>query len=238
MKKLLNILFIFMLIFLTISYFFNYKNKSDYINNINKNVFMNNAYTSGENVETNWKEFGNKNIIGTIEVDVLGISEKILQGDNNSYYMNHDINNNYSKQGSIFLDYRNSLNSKKLIIYGHNSRHIQTVFGLFEKYLNFEFATNNRYIKTIFGDVEYVWEIFSVMIVPNTTKTHTRIEFSTGKELEEHILWMKNNSIININTDVNVNDQLMTLQTCYYEPDDSFLLINLKKVGDNNGDNI
>ena len=63
---------------------------------------------------------------------------------------------------------------------------------------------------------------------------HTKIEFSTVEELENHIKWMQEESVINLNVLVNINDQLMTLQTCYYEPSDSFLLINLKKVEDNN----
>lgn len=238
MKKLLKTLFIltiFIVTFLTTSYFLYSKYKINLINNVNKDVFMNNSYTNNENTEVKEEESDNKDIIGTITIDELQINEKILQSSNNSYYMNHDINNNYNEMGSIFLDYRNTLDSKKLLIYGHNSQYIDTLFGRLENYLDLEFLKNNPYIKTNFNGIDYIYQIFSIMIVPNTTKTHTRIEFSTGKELEEHILWMKNNSIVNLEVDVNINDQLMTLQTCYYEPEDSFLLINLKKVGDNNG---
>ena len=78
------------------------------------------------------------------------------------------------------------------------------------------------------------WEIFSVMIIPDNTTTHTKIEFSTVEELENHIKWMQEESVINLDVRVSINDQLMTLQTCYYEPSDSFLLINLKKVEENN----
>lgn len=202
----------------------------------NKEIFkvvMNNISSSNNVIIELRNEFDNDDIKGMILSEAIGLNTVIVQSKDNGYYMNNDIDKTSNIVGSIFLDYRNSFSSKKLLIYGHNSRDLKTDFGKLEKYLDLEFTKNNPYLYLITDNEKTKWEIFSVMIVPNDTTEHTKIEFSSATQLQEHLNWMKNNSKINLDKDVNVNDHLMTLQTCYYEPKDSFLLINLKKVDDN-----
>lgn len=189
---------------------------------------------TNKRIEVLRKEFDNEDIKAVISSDALELECIVLQTNNNEFYMNHDEKKNYEIKGSVFLDYRNYYDSKKLIIYGHNSKTLKTNFGKLSKYLDEEFAKNNPYIYLITDEGITKWKIFSIMIVPNNTTKHTKIEFATANELEEHISWMKDNSIVPITENVNINDQLLTLQTCFYEPENSFLLVNFKKVEDNN----
>lgn len=197
-------------------------------------VFLNNSSNTNERIEVLRREFDNEDIKGIISSSAIGLNAVVVQSSDNNYYMDHNINKENDVVGSIFIDYRNNFSSKKLLIYGHNSENIDTDFGKLEAYLEPEFAKNNSYIEFVTTESVTKWEIFSVMVIPNNTTTHTRIEFSSAAELQDHIDWMIKNSEISFNSEVNINDQLMTLQTCYYEPKDSFLLINLKKVEDNN----
>ena len=234
--KSLSIISIFIITILTSSYFLYKKELKQIDTKVNEQVqiLFNNSSSTNEKDEVFGKGLDNKDIKGTITIDSLEVDTLVVQSNNNSYYMNHDVNNNYNEVGSTFMDYRNTINSKKILIYGHNSKYLETLFGRLERYLDLEFTKNNPYITTnLFGSIS-IWEIFSIMIVPNTTKEHTRIEFTSSKELEEHISWMKDNSIISLDVEVNVNSQLLTIQTCYYNPDDSFLLINFKKVEEDN----
>lgn len=233
MKKILKTFFViavFCLTFLMGTYFLKTKNSDT----SDIQVFLNNIPTTNERIDVLRKEFDNEDIKAIISSKLIGLDAIVVQSSDNIYYMDHNINKKYNRVGSIFIDYRNDFNSKKIIIYGHNSKDLETDFGKLATYLDLEFTKKNPYIELITNENITKWEIFSVMVVPNSTTAHTRIEFSSVKQLKEHLDWMKNNSKIQLEVEVDINDQLMTLQTCYYEPEDSFLLINLKKVEDNN----
>lgn len=189
---------------------------------------------TNKQIEDLRKEFDNQEIKAVISSKSLELESVVVQTNNNEFYMNHDARRERDIKGSLFFDYRNNLDSKKLLIYGHNSRTLQTDFKKLTKFLEEEFAKNNPYIYLTTEKEISKWKIFSIMIIPKNTTTHTRIEFSSSKELSNHISWLIDNSIIDFEEDVELNDQLMTLQTCFYEPKDSFLLVNFKKVGDNN----
>lgn len=238
MKKVLKVLLIIIIFsigFLLVGYLPNQQIKNNK-NEKNKTwVFLNKSSHTDERIEVLRKEFGNEDIKAIISSESIGLESIVVQSSDNIYYMDHDVNQKYDKVGSIFIDYRNDFNSKKILIYGHNAQTLETDFGKLEKYLDPTFAKNNPYITLITDDGITTWEIFSVMIVPNNTTSHTRIEFSSVKQLEDHLDWMRTNSKVKFDVSVDINDQLMTLQTCYYEPKDSFLLINLKKVEENNG---
>ena len=58
-------------------------------------------------------KYNNQDIIGVIEVENTNISEVIVKGEDNEYYLTHDLKNNYDIYGTVFMDYRNDLNDKK-----------------------------------------------------------------------------------------------------------------------------
>ena len=85
-------------------------------------------------VEELRKIYQNNDIIGNLEIEGIGIDEPILQSKDNEYYLTHDNYGNYDKYGSIYLDYRCNINSKKLLIFGHSSTKIDTPFNNLENY--------------------------------------------------------------------------------------------------------
>ena len=72
----------------------------------------------------------NSDIIGWLEIPNSNISYPVLQGKDNSYYVNHNYKKEYSKNGSLFLDkdYDWSLPSTNLLIHGHNNRGTNEMF--------------------------------------------------------------------------------------------------------------
>lgn len=73
----------------------------------------------------------NSDIIGWLEIPDSNISYPVLQGKDNNFYMNHNYKKQYSKPGSLFLDkdYDWSLPSTNLLIYGHNNKGANGMFG-------------------------------------------------------------------------------------------------------------
>ena len=72
----------------------------------------------------------NSDIVGWLEIPNSNISYPVLQGKDNSYYVNHNYEKQYSKNGSLFLDkdYDWSLPSTNLLIHGHNNRGTNEMF--------------------------------------------------------------------------------------------------------------
>lgn len=171
-----------------------------------------------------------KDIIGKIKIPGTNIDNDLVQSTNNEYYLNHSSDRKSDYKGSIFMDYRNTLYDRKLLIYGHNSKTLKDVpFHELEKYLDRNFYLSNKNIKLTLNNEETIWEIFSVMIVEDGNNYHMKITFN-DKEWLEHIDWMKKNAIYNTNVEVGLKDKIITLQTCYYKPVNSYLIINAKKI--------
>ena len=69
--------------------------------------------------------FGNDDIVAHLLIEGTTINYAVVQGNDNRFYVNHDIWGNPSASGWIFLDYEADIFGKdhNLIIYGHNMRH-------------------------------------------------------------------------------------------------------------------
>ena len=98
-----------------------------------------------------------------------------------------------------------------------------------EKYLSKSFYNLHKNINLTLNNEESTWEIFSVMIVEEGNNNHMKITFN-DKEWIKHIDWMKKNSVYDTYVDVGVDDKIVTLQTCYYKPKNSYLIVNAKKI--------
>lgn len=176
------------------------------------------------------KNVRSKDIIGKISIPDTNIDSDLVQTTDNEYYLNHSIDGKKDYKGSIFMDYRNTTYDRKLLIYGHNSETLKNVpFHDLEKYLSKSFYNLHKNINLTLNDEESTWEIFSVMIVEEGNNNHMKITFN-DKEWIKHINWMKKNSVYDTYVDVGVDDKIVTLQTCYYKPKNSYLIVNAKKI--------
>ena len=70
------------------------------------------------------------------------------------------------------------------------------------------------------------YEIASVVITVSDFQ-HMKLTF-TKDEWKKHIDWLNKSSLYQSFLDY--DDQILIMQTCYYEPDDSYLLIVAKKI--------
>ena len=176
------------------------------------------------------KNVRSKDIIGKISISGTNIDSDLMQTTDNEYYLNHSIDGKKNYKGSIFMDYRNTTYDRKLLIYGHNSETLKNVpFHDLEKYLSKSFYNLHKIINLTLNNEESTWEIFSVMIVEEGNNNHMKITFN-DKEWIKHIDWMKKNSVYDTYVDVGVDDKIVTLQTCYYKPKNSYLIVNAKKI--------
>lgn len=169
------------------------------------------------NVDINALKEKNKDTVGWINVNNTNINYPYVQGKDNSYYLNHSYDKSYNEAGWVFLDYRNNstLSDKNNILYAH-SRLDKTMFGSLSKTLKSNWYNNkdNHIIRLSTETENTMWQIFSVYKIPEETYYITT-NFSTDSEYEKFLSTIKGRSIHNFNTDININDKILTLSTCY-----------------------
>ena len=106
------------------------------------------------------RDYENPNIIGWLRIDNTIIDYPILQGNNNTDYLNLNYKNEYSSSGSIFLDYRNNKNFKDdfSIIYGHNTSY-KAMFSELKNYKNYDYLKKNKTCKLFLKSETYIINI-------------------------------------------------------------------------------
>ena len=177
--------------------------------------------------------YQNKDIIGNLEIEEIGINEPILQSKDNEYYLTHDNYGNYDKYGSIYLDYRCNINSKKLLIFGHSSTKINTPFNNLENYYEESYYKEHPLIKLTIEEETREYKIFSVYIEP-TDFTYMNLKTSEEEYLNE-LKQYKKKSFYDTEVPIYTSDSILVLQTCsnhkdYQKYKDKFLLIIAKKI--------
>lgn len=169
--------------------------------------------------------YNNNNIVGSLKIEGTDIDTLLVQGDDNKYYLNHSIKNEYDELGSVFVDYRTDLSSNQVNIYGHNSNVYDVIFKELENYLKEDYYDEHKYIEVWNGDVTNIYEIFSVQIV--TSDYEHYVVNPTDKK--EHLRKLSN-SIYQTEVITNESDDILVIQTCLFNPSNSFLIINSRKV--------
>lgn len=177
----------------------------------------------------------NNDVKGWIQVNGTNINYPFVQASDNKYYLNHSFNKSLNYAGWVFLDYRNNLtNNKNTIIYAHG-RLDKTMFGSLRNILSSGWLnnTNNYVVKLSTEKENTLWQVFSVYHIP-TTSDYIQTEFSSDDEFLQLITKLKDRSMFNFNTDVNSNDNILTLSTCYSDTEKVVLHAKLIKKSDNN----
>ena len=177
----------------------------------------------------------NNDVKGWIQVNGTNINYPFVQASDNKYYLNHSFNKSLNYAGWVFLDYRNNLtNNKNTIIYAHG-RLDKTMFGSLRNILSSGWLNNtdNYVVKLSTEKENTLWQVFSVYHIP-TTSDYIQTEFSSDDEFLQLITKLKDRSMFNFNTDVNSNDNILTLSTCYSDTEKVVLHAKLIKKSDNN----
>lgn len=173
-------------------------------------------------------QYNNSDIVAEVEVVGTSIKSVVTQTNDNDFYLNHSLTKEYDPVGVVFMDYRVNINSRKILLYGHNSQTIDTVFHGLENYLNKDFYDLHPDITLYTDEDTVVYKIFSVMIVTSDYQ-YFLIDFTDEMWLP-HLNNLKSRSIYDTGVDLDKDDEVLILQTCFYNPMNSYLVISAKKM--------
>ena len=150
-------------------------------------------------------------MIAWITMEGTPIDYPVMQGADNSEYLNKDPYGNYSLSGSIFLDSRNDkdFTDSYSLLYGHHMDH-DYMFGALDLYLDEDFFNKNKSGVLTVGDTIYNLKTFSVV---ETTATNQEIFAPT--ENDGTIDFIKKNSLY-LDELPDANTKILGLSTCKF----------------------
>ncbi|MDE7429994.1 MAG: class B sortase, partial [Lachnospiraceae bacterium] len=175
----------------------------------------------------------NKKLIGWLKIDDTIIDYPVMQTSNNEYYLDHNFNQEYDKNGSLFMDaacdvvHRNT----NLIIYGHHMKSGK-MFGNLNSYSSKEYCEKHPIIRF---DTIYEKGLYQVMYVFRSRiynedevvfKYYQFLDAASEKEFESNMQEMAALSLYESGVTAAFLDELLTLSTCdSSEPDGRFVVV-------------
>lgn len=139
-------------------------------------------------------------------------------------YLRRSFYGEYSQSGVPFLDWRCSLDSDNLIIYGHNMKN-GTMFGELKNYLDEEFRLANPVIELqTEGGLEY-YTVFAVAVVEKSDPWYSFIDASGSEGFAGQVAAIIQKSLYDTGAAPVFGQQIITLSTCYGSSKDGRLLV-------------
>ncbi len=158
------------------------------------------------------KESGD--IVGWVELPAVGISYPVLQGEDNEFYLHHDIRGEYLFAGSIFLDSESSPSFRNLntVIYGHNMRD-GSMFARLKEYADSTVWEESPYFWIYTPEASILYRIGSVHTADASGSTYL-IRFPNSRTYTDWLEQMLECSALETCTQWTEDDRIVTLSTC------------------------
>ena len=211
-NKIIRIITILLLICFVVLIYINHKDNNSNTNNTPVTTPKPSPIEEKININELRKQYNNNDIIAYIEIpDVLGTI--VMQSEDNDYYLNHDVNHNYDIKGSIILDYRNKIDDRKLLLYGHSGKEQDLPFLPLKNYTDKSYYDLHDTIYLYTPEGKKTYKIFSAYIEDNDYD-YVNLNNFNGLTYYEHINKLKSKSLYDTGITLKENDKIIILQTC------------------------
>ncbi len=179
----------------------------------------------------------NKKLIGWLKIDDTIIDYPVMQTSNNEYYLTYNFNQEYDKNGSIFMDYQCEAfpRSQNLILYGHHMKSGK-MFGDLEKYVKESYYKEHSVIQfdTIYEKGTYqIMYVFRAKVLKENDVSFKYYQFINANSMEEFNSYMKEMaemSLYDTGVTAEYGDELLTLSTCDNSQTDGRFAVVAKRI--------
>lgn len=180
----------------------------------------------------------NKSLIGWIKIADTNIDYPVMQAADNEYYLRRNFEQEYDKNGCIFLDKDCNVieRSTNLIAYGHHMRSGK-MFGKLDKY----YGSKTSYEKYRYIEFDTIYEkgTYEVMYVFRSRiyeedeivfKYYQFIDVGSEAEFNSNMSEMAEMSLYDTGVTAEYGDELLTLSTCDYYTDYGRFVVVAKRI--------
>ncbi len=179
----------------------------------------------------------NQKLIGWLKIDDTNIDYPVMQTTDNEYYLDHNLNQEYDKNGSIFMDKDCDIlePSTNLILYGHHMKSGQ-MFGNLDRYGSEAYYKEHPLIQfdTIYEkgtyQVMYVFRSHVYSEEEIAFKYYQFIDVNSEQEFDSYMQEMAEMSYYDTGVTAQYGDQLLTLSTCDNQEKNGRFVVVAKKI--------
>ncbi len=161
----------------------------------------------------------NEDIIGWIYYAAIDLSYPVVQGEDDSYYLNHTFEKTYNPAGCVFLEAQNSadLEDPNSILYGHRMKN-QSMFGKLSWLTSKELYKEDPYFWILTPEGDRCYKVFSLQVTATGSEVYTLF----GGRDYQFMNWidsMKDLSSVPLEDPTySLTSNVVTLSTCTGDP--------------------
>ncbi len=189
---------------------------------VTKDVIVDDSSSEEERYTLDFSSLKKKNTdtVGWLEIKDTSINYPLVQTNNNNYYLTHSFDKSNNVNGWVFVNYINNkdFSDQNTTIFAHDS--------LFKPLKNIYNSNNkdNFNIYIYLEDKVYIYEVFSLYITDSYN-----VEILKDNLSNDVLQQVIEDSSYDYNVEVDENDHILTLSTCFNEGEKR-IIVHAKKL--------
>ena len=182
-------------------------------------------------------QYNNPYIMGKLEIPNLNINTLVTRYTDNNYYLDNNLYNQRDGIGAPFFDYRNTdlKNNKQINIYGHNTTNPnimdQLPFINLAAYIDENIFRNYKDVYLSIDEEQMKYKVIATKIIDGSDNEHMKLLFYSSEDYLNHVSKLLQRTMYKDSMlEITVDDSLLVMQVCHYNPPNTYLLIICKKT--------
>lgn len=172
----------------------------------------------------------NEDFVGWLCIPETDINYPVMHTpDDPEKYLRRNFQGEYSESGVPFLDFRCSLDSGNLIIYGHNMMN-GTMFAALQGYVQEDFCKAHPIVEFQTADGCSKYQVFAVAWVKSNDDWYQFVNVDTAEDFNKAVDKIMSKVLFTINSAPEYGVQILTLSTCYDSAHNGRLLVLAAKL--------
>ena len=172
----------------------------------------------------------NEDFVGWLCIPDTDINYPVMHTpDEPERYLRRDFQGEYSESGVPFLDFRCSLDSGNLIIYGHNMMN-GTMFAALQGYVQEDFCKAHPIVEFQTADGCAKYRVFALAWVKSNDDWYKAVDLSSAEDFNSAVDKVMSKALFTINSAPEYGVQILTLSTCYDSAHNGRLLVLAAKL--------
>lgn len=149
--------------------------------------------------------------------------------DDPEKYLRRNFQGEYSESGVPFLDFRCSLDSDNLIIYGHNMMN-GTMFAALQGYVQEDFCKAHPIVEFQTADACAEYQVFAVAWVKSNDDWYKFVSADAAEDFNSAVEKIIGKALFQVGSSPGFGTQILTLSTCYDSAHNGRLLVLAAKL--------